>query len=68
MPQTITAIYEHGVFVPQTPVNLPEHAQVKVTIPKSAGKGAKQRFHGLIAAPLVAEKLVVPSREERHAR
>jgi len=41
MPQTITAIYEHGVFVPQTPVNLPEYAQVKVTIPKSAGKGCQ---------------------------
>lgn len=68
MPRTITAIYEHGVFVPQTPVNLPEHALVKVSLPVSANTGARQRFQGLIASPLVAEKLVVPSREERHAR
>lgn len=34
MPQTITATYEHGVFVPRTPINLPEHTEVKLLLPK----------------------------------
>lgn len=34
MPQTIAATYEHGVFVPRIPVNLPEHTEVKLLIPK----------------------------------
>ena len=34
MPQTISATYEHGVFVPRTPVNLPEHTEVKLLLPK----------------------------------
>jgi predicted DNA-binding antitoxin AbrB/MazE fold protein len=35
MPQTIAATYERGVFVPQDPVNLPEHTVVKLLIPKT---------------------------------
>jgi len=34
MPQTIAATYEHGVFVPRIPVNLPEHTEVKLLLPK----------------------------------
>ena len=34
MPQTIAATYEHGVFVPRIPVNLPEHTEVKFLLPK----------------------------------
>jgi predicted DNA-binding antitoxin AbrB/MazE fold protein len=34
MPQTIIATYEHGVFVPRIPVNLPEHTEVKLLLPK----------------------------------
>lgn len=34
MPQTIAATYEHGVFVPRIPVNLPEHPEVKLLLPK----------------------------------
>ena len=34
MPQTIAATYEHGVFVPCIPVNLPEHTEVKLLLPK----------------------------------
>ena len=29
MPQTITATFDHGVFVPRMPVNLAEHTEVK---------------------------------------
>jgi predicted DNA-binding antitoxin AbrB/MazE fold protein len=38
MPQTIAATYEHGVFVPRIPVNLPEHTEVKLLIPKLTTK------------------------------
>lgn len=33
MSQTIVATYEHGVFVPRMPVNLPEHTEVKLILP-----------------------------------
>ncbi|MEI6827662.1 MAG: antitoxin family protein [Desulfuromonadales bacterium] len=38
MPQTIAATYEHGVFVPRTPVDLPEHTEVKLLLPKITSK------------------------------
>ena len=38
MPQTIDATYEHGVFVPRIPVNLPEHTEVKLLLPKISTK------------------------------
>ena len=38
MPQTIVATFEHGVFVPLIPVNLPEHTEVKLLLPKLAKK------------------------------
>ena len=38
MPQIIAATYEHGVFVPRTPVNLPEHTEVKLLLPKVTSK------------------------------
>lgn len=38
MPQTITATYEHGVFVPRMPVDLPEHTEVKLLIPATTRK------------------------------
>ena len=38
MPQTISATYEHGVFVPRVPVDLPEHTEVKLLLPKLTTK------------------------------
>jgi len=38
MPRTIAATYEHGVFVPCGPVNLPEHTEVKLLLPKLTTK------------------------------
>ncbi len=38
MPQTIIATYEHGVFVPRIPVNLPEHTEVRLRLPKTTLK------------------------------
>lgn len=31
---TVKAVYEHGVFKPQVPVNLEEHTEVEVLIPE----------------------------------
>jgi len=49
---TISATYEHGVFVPRTPVNLPEHTEVKLLLPKTTTKrnqlaAAEKRFLAL---------------------
>ncbi len=38
MPQTIAATYEHGVFVPRIPVDLPEHTEVELLLPKITSK------------------------------
>lgn len=38
MPLSIAATYKHGVFVPRTPVNLPEHTEVKLLLPKLTTK------------------------------
>lgn len=43
MPQTIQAVYEHGVFVPSTPVDLPEHTRVTISIP-TKGALTKKSF------------------------
>ena len=68
MPNTITAVYENGVFVPQTPVHLPEHATVKISLPRLTKKCPGQRFQRLISEPLVVAGIVIPPRAERHER
>lgn len=68
MSQTIQAVYEHGVFVPRVPVNLPEHATVTIRLPATAQKDTPPRFSALFQNPLVADSLKIPSREERHER
>ena len=32
MPETVTAVYEHGVLRPLTPLHLPEHSQVEIEV------------------------------------
>ena len=49
MPQTITAIYEHGVFVPQSPIDLPEHTRVKLAISKPNVKSSGKHLKGILA-------------------
>jgi predicted DNA-binding antitoxin AbrB/MazE fold protein len=68
MPQTITAVYENGVFIPRMPVHLPQHTTVTISLPVANAKTVKQRFSILLQEPLVAEQLVIPSRDERHER
>ena len=68
MPNTITAIYKNGVFVPQTPIHLPEHATVKISLPKLPKKSPRQQFSKLISEPLAVKHITIPPREERHER
>jgi len=68
MPNTITAVYENGVFVPLTPVQLPEHATVKISLPGLTKKRLSQRFQKLISEPLAVAGIHIPPREERHER
>lgn len=68
MPQAITAVYENGVFIPQTPVNLPQHTAVIISLPSVSRAKTGQRFSLLLQEPLIAESLVIPSRDERHER
>lgn len=42
MSQPIDAIYENGVLKPLQPLNLPEHAQVKVTVQTAAEENEYQ--------------------------
>jgi predicted DNA-binding antitoxin AbrB/MazE fold protein len=42
MDETITAIYEQGVLRPLTPLELPEHARVEITI-RTPDQAAEQR-------------------------
>ena len=59
MDETITAIYEQGVLRPLTPLELPEHARVEITIrvPTNAADHRRQVDQVLQAAGL----LVSPS-------
>jgi hypothetical protein len=50
---TIPAVYEHGVFRPTVPVNLPEGTKVNIPAPEGAragGDAARQRFLNLIGS------------------
>ena len=39
---TVKAIYENGVFRPTQPVNLPEKAEVEVTLPEDDAEFARR--------------------------
>ena len=50
---TIPAVYEHGVFRPTVPVNLPEGTKVNIPAPEGArtnGEAARQHFLALIGS------------------
>ena len=38
MPQAIKATYQHGVFVPQVPIDLPEHTVVNLVLPRRTSR------------------------------
>ncbi len=50
---SIPAVYEHGVFRPTVPVNLPEGTRVSIPAPegtRSNSEAARQRFLDLIGS------------------
>lgn len=56
MTETITAVYEHGVLRPLTPLALPEHTQVQIQIIHAAQNGESERGrvrHALIEAGII---------------
>ena len=80
METTLTAVYENGVLRPLTPLALPEHAEVEISIRTRTPDAANAEAHrrrvrealaaaGLMlsrdAAPGTAEGLL--SEDERHA-
>lgn len=77
MPETFTAIYENGVLRPTTLLDLPEHAEVQVTIKTSTLDNQRiTRSHveqalaasGLLASyPPLANDVQPLSEEERIA-
>lgn len=71
----IPVIYENGVFKPQTPVDLPEHARLRISIhdaPPSANgadpQPLKAAFESLRARGLIRTGGWRPTRDELHER
>jgi predicted DNA-binding antitoxin AbrB/MazE fold protein len=71
----IPVIYENGVFRPETPVNLPEHSRLRISIhdPSPATNGApvqplKDALDALRARGLIRTGGWRPTRDELHER
>ncbi len=63
---TIPAVYEHGVFRPTVPVNLPEGTKVNIPAPENArtnGEAARQQFLALIGSVDLGHALGTNNRE-----
>ncbi|HEX8721456.1 MAG TPA: antitoxin family protein [Pyrinomonadaceae bacterium] len=80
MSQTLKAIYRDGAFIPQTPCDLPEGAEVelvvrdphtippKVTDPEERRRILKEVVENMRANPLPADAPRRFTREELHER
>jgi predicted DNA-binding antitoxin AbrB/MazE fold protein len=71
MTQTITATFEDGVLKPAQPLNLPEHAQVRLTIePLVNGKTVEERLAAWDNLMRIAKPHPGPhlTRDELHER
>ena len=69
MHETITAIYEHGVLRPLTPLSLPEHARIQIRIirtPVGAEKAIsdRQNVHEALldAGLIISQPTVAPGK------
>lgn len=61
MNQTITAIYENGVLRPITPLALPEHAEVQISIQTPPPLGGGEAHRRKVIEALVAAGLALPA-------
>lgn len=59
MDQTITAIYENGVLRPLTPLALPEHTAVEISLRPLPATATAQAHRHLIHEVLIAAGLVL---------
>jgi predicted DNA-binding antitoxin AbrB/MazE fold protein len=60
MKQTITAIYENGVLRPLTPLELPDHAEVRIQIETTPERPEAETHPRAVDAALIAAGLLTP--------
>ena len=60
MDQTITAIYENGVLRPLTPLALPEHTEVEISLKPLPSTAAAETHRRRVRKVLSAAGLVLP--------
>lgn len=60
MNQTITAIYEHGVLRPLSPLALPERTEVRITVEAASERPDADLHRQQVDAALLAAGLMVP--------
>ncbi len=60
MMTTITAVYEHGVLRPLTPLDLPEHSQVEVDVRTISSPPDANARRELVRAALAAAGILAP--------
>lgn len=60
MTETITAIYEHCVLRPTTPLDLPEHAKVQVTVVATTSADVQKITRMRVEQALAAAGLLAP--------
>jgi predicted DNA-binding antitoxin AbrB/MazE fold protein len=61
MDQTITVVYENGVLCPLTPLALPEHTAVEISLRPRLSPATAQAHRHLIREALIAAGLVLPA-------
>ena len=60
MPETVTAVYEHGVLRPLTPLHLPEHSQVEIEVRLIPGTRDAHARRDQVRAALDAAGILAP--------
>src|SRR3954465_11651064 len=60
MGNLVTAIYENGVLRPLTPLALPEHAQVEISVQSVSAPADNLEYRREVRAVLVAAGLSLP--------
>lgn len=60
MNQTITAIYEHGVLRPLTPLALPDRTEVRITVEAPLQRPDAEDHRRQVDAALLAAGLLAP--------
>jgi predicted DNA-binding antitoxin AbrB/MazE fold protein len=67
MNQTITAIYENGVLRPLTPLELPDHTEVRLQIETTPERSGAETHRRAVDDALIAAGLLVARAVDRTA-